>query len=177
MKRSILTLTILLSVLAAATASAQLTTIRFSAPVNPVESLPKLLPSPMTGPLIGNGITLPSFAAAWTPEFRLPAAAPRLPFALPVRLPASGVRFPEIHDGPAYPLHRVTPGTAIRFVSASTIQSGAAQSDASKERLDGVFDGAGRASKPSVDLPRRTPVSSGRHISLPEWDLERELGL
>jgi hypothetical protein len=176
MKRSILPLTLLLSVFTASTASAQVAPIRFSAPVNPVESLPRLLPSALTGPLIGTGITLPGFGPALTPALRLPAPALR-PFILPTRLPASGVRFPEIHDGAITPLRRVTPGTAIRFVSASAAETGAAQSGASNERLDGLYDGAGRPSKPSIGLPSRTPVSSGRHISLPVWDLERELGI
>jgi hypothetical protein len=176
MKHSILTLTILLPVLAAATASAQMASIRFAAPVNPIAGLPKLFPSPMTGPLVGSGITLPSLVPALTPSLSLAAAAP----LLPLRMPTRGGQIPvqPSRDNVVNPLRRVMPGVVIRFTGpASSTNPGAAKPDASKERLDGAFDGEGLPSKPIVNMPGRKPVSSGRHISLPEWDLERELGI
>ena len=175
MKHSFLTLTILLPVLAAATASAQMASIRFAAPVNPIAGLPKLFPSPMTGPLVGTGITLPSLVPALTPSLSLAAAAP----LLPLRMPTRGGQIPvqPSRDNVVNPLRSVMPGVVIRFDQSVSSKPGAAKPDASKERLDGAFDGEGLPSKPVVNLPGRKPVSSGRHISLPEWDLERELGI
>ena len=179
MKRSILPLTLILPVLAAATAAAQLTTIRFAAPVSPIAGLPILLPSPITGPLAGNGITLPNLVPALTPSPSL-AAFP-LPAYLPsVRMPSRQDRLPAAPARPSRdevvnPLRQVMPGVIIRFNAPS--RPGPATPDVSKEKLDSVFDGDGGPSRPAVDQPRREPVSSGRRIGLPEWDLERELGL
>ncbi|MFI5349356.1 MAG: hypothetical protein ACHQ2Z_07425 [Elusimicrobiota bacterium] len=177
MNRSILPLTLLLPVFAAATANAQLSTVRFAAPVNPIASLPKLLPSPMVGPLAGTGITLPSLVPALTPSIVLAAATPD--FILPMRMPSRDNTLPAkptkpSRDGVNNPLRRVIPGVIIRFDSVALP---AAKPDASKERLDQEFDGQGAPPKPIVGLPRRGAVSSGRHITLPEWDLERELGI
>ena len=181
MKRFTLPLTLILPVLAAATAAAQLTPVRFIAPVNPIAGLPKLLPSPMIGPLAGTRISLPSLVPALTPSIRLAAALPDL--IVPVRMPSREGRLPATpaqpsRDGVINPLRRVIPGVVIRFdgVSAPS-KPGSALPDASKEKLDQEFDGNGAPSKPVGGLPRRQPISSGRHITLPEWDLERELGI
>jgi hypothetical protein len=167
-------------VLCAAAASAQVTSIRFAAPVNPIAGLPKLLPSPLTGPLVGTPITLPNLVPALTPAVSLaaaPAATIIMPMSLPTRegqVPASPAR--PSRDGVVNPLRRVMPGVVIRFNEAPS-KPGAAKPDAIKDKLDETFDGSGAPSKPAVGLPGRGPVSSGRHISLPEWDLERELGI
>ncbi|HEX4048204.1 MAG TPA: hypothetical protein VH309_10240 [Elusimicrobiota bacterium] len=180
MKRSILPLALALPLFAAATASAQLASIRFVAPVNPVAGLPRLLPSPMTGPLAGSGITLPNLVPALTPSLSLAAAAAPASAYLPSpSLPAREGRIPASpaqpsRDGVVNPLRRVMPGVVIRFGQTAPAKGGAVQPDRSKENLDQAFDGEGAPSKPVVE---RQPVSSGRHISLPEWDLERELGL
>ena len=155
MRRSILPLTIFLPLLGAATAAAQMTAIRFVAPVNPISGLPKLFPSPKTGPILGTGITFPNLVPVFLPV-RMPTREGQLPAT-----PAQPSR-----DGVVNPLRRVMPDVVIRFELTP---------DAPKEKLDEAFDGEAR--KPAVELPRRNPVSSGRHVSLPEWDLERELGI
>ena len=181
MKLSITPLT-LVAALCAATASAQVAPIRFAAPVNPIAGLPKLLPSPMTGPLVGTGISLPNLVPSLTPSVTLAAVAPA---------PAPSVSLPGAHQEliPAIPaqraggdvvnpLQRVMPGVVVRFNAPANGSTNGAASvpDAPKEKLDETFDGSG-ASKPVVKLPARKPVTSGRHVSLPEWDLERELGI
>jgi len=181
MKRNLLPLSILLPVLCAVSAAAQIVPVRFAAPVNPIAGLPKLLPSPMTGPLVGMGISLPSLMPALTPAISLPSAAP-IPAYLPsVRMPSRDGLTPATpadssRDGVVNPLRRIAPGVVIRFSeSVVPAKPGAAKQDATKESLDQAFDGEGNPTKPTVELPRRKPVSSGRHISLPVWDLEREL--
>lgn len=169
--------TLLVTALCAGTASAQLTTIRFAAPVNPIAGLPKLLPSPMTGPLVGTGISLPSLVPALTPSMSLAAVAPAL---MPVRMPSPQGLIPAIPAQRAggdivNPLRRVMPGVVIRF--NAPVNGAVSKPDAAKEKLDETFDGEDAPSKPIVNFPGRRPVSSGRHISLPEWDLERELGI
>lgn len=183
MKR--ITLTFALPILAVAISAAQVTPVRFVAPVNPIAGLPRLLPSPMTGPLVGTGITLPNLVPALTPSLTLASAAPIASYVLPVSMPARGGQIPAApaqpsRDGVVNPLRRVMPGVVIRFndpSGAAKPASASAGSDVSKKKLDEEFDGDGAPSKPVVELPRRKPVTSGRHISLPEWDLERELGI
>jgi hypothetical protein len=180
MKRFALPLTLLLPVLAAATSAAQIAPLRFIAPVNPVAGLPKLLPSPLTGPLVGSGINLPSLVPALTPSLRLTPAAPQIGVILPVRMPSRDGQFPTLpttpsRDGVNNPIRRVIPGVVIRFNGAPA-QPGAATPEVSKEKLDHAFDGD-LPSKPVVGQMRRQPITSGRHITLPEWDLERELGI
>ena len=178
MKLSITPLTLLAAGLCAGTASAQIAPIRFSAPVSPIAGLPKLLPSPMTGPLVGTGISLPNLVPALTPSLSLAAAA--APALVPVSMPAHEGLVPAVpaspaRDGVVNPLQRVMPGVVIRFGAAQTQpQTGAAKGDAAKEKLDETFDGEG---SPKPVVGGRQPVTSGRHISLPEWDLERELGI
>lgn len=174
-------LTLLAAALCAASASAQVTPIRFSAPVNPIAGLPKLLPSPMTGPLVGTGISLPNLVPALNPSVTLAAVAPA---PAPVSLPAHQELIPAIPAQRAggdvvNPLQRVMPGVVVRFNAPANGSTNGAPSthDAAKEKLDETFDGSGAPSKPAVNLPSRKPVTSGRHVSLPEWDLERELGI
>ncbi|HXT00149.1 MAG TPA: hypothetical protein VN915_05705 [Elusimicrobiota bacterium] len=180
MKLSLTPLTFV-AALCAATASAQVTPIRFAAPVNPIAGLPKLLPSPMTGPLVGTGISLPNLVPALTPSVTLAALAPAAP--APVGLPAHQELIPAVQPardpGVVNPLQRVMPGVVVRFAAPANGSANGAPSvpDAPKEKLDETFDGTGAPSKPAVNLPVRRPVSSGRHVSLPEWDLERELGI
>jgi hypothetical protein len=189
MKRSNTILTLLLPAFCAATAAAQFAPVRLLAPVNPVAGLPKVLPSPITGPLAGTGISLPTPVPSLTPSVVMAQAvvptvvpAPAAPAietpmsVLPDFLPHHGGTFPELHTGPSQvvvtPLDEVQAGAMIRFAGAAAESS----ADGSKKKLDETFDGEGRPSKPAVE-PRRAPVSSGRHISLPERDLERELGI
>jgi hypothetical protein len=167
--------------LCAGAASAQVTPIRFAAPISPIAGLPKLLPSPLTGPLVGTGISLPTPLPTLAPSVILaPAfAAAAIPAAVaePAALPSRGGQLTATSDGVVNPLTRVMPGVAIRFAGAETPSKPASVlPDSSKQKLDETFDGGNRPSKPSV-VPGRKPVTSGRHISLPEWDLERELGI
>ncbi len=182
MKFSALIATFLLTALGAASAAAQVTSIRFSAPLNPIAGLPKILPSPLTGPLVGTGISLPTPLPSLTPSVILtPAhAASALPASIaPAALPARGGQIAAVpadssRDGVVNPLRRVQPGVVFRFAGAQG--PAASGSDASKGRLDETFDGEKDPSKPAVNLPRRAPVTSGRHVSLPEDDLMKELG-
>ena len=175
MKRSALTLTLLLPAFCAAAAAAQMIPIRFAAPVNPVAGIPQLLPSPLIGPLAGADSSLLAPLPILTPSL-IPAPAP---FALTPRegrIPATPAK--RSRDGVVDPLRRSTPGVAIRFaVQETPAKPASALPDASKEKLDGVFDGEGDPAKPVVKLPNRKAAASGRRIGLPEWDLERELGL
>ena len=184
MKRSTLILTLLLPAVCAATAAAQFSTIRFTAPVNPIAGLPMMLPSPIIGPLAGTGISLPTPVPSLTPAFTVApaAAAVELPMSvLPEFLPAHGEKGPQVHPGASdvvvIPLTQVEAGTAIRFAGAESSATPApAETDGGKQKLDETFDGEGRPAKPAVNLPRRAPVTSGRRIRLPEDDLMRELG-
>jgi len=182
MKLSLTPLT-LVAALCAATASAQVTPIRFAAPVNPIAGLPKLLPSPLTGPLVGSGISLPNLVPALTPSVVLAAVSPAPVPAPSISLPAAHEEIlpavqPARDPNVGNPLQRVMPGVVVRFNAPSNGSTNGAPSipDAPKEKLDETFDGTGAPSKPAV-LPTRKPVTSGRHVSLPEWDLERELGI
>jgi hypothetical protein len=193
MKRSTLTLTLLLPAVCAMTAAAQLTVVRFVAPVSPLAGLPKLLPSPMSGPLAGVGISLPALTPTLVPNISLTlGAAPQaaVPAVLPVALPARGGQVQAdpsqpSRDGVVNPLQRVMPGVVIRFAGAApaTAPQGASQpesvgQDSNKQKLDETFDGDVAPAKPAVSLPRRDrkPVTSGRRIGLPEDELLRELG-
>jgi hypothetical protein len=178
-----LSMTLLVAALSAGTASAQVAAVRLAAPVNPIAGLPKLLPSPLTGPLVGTGISLPSLVPALTPAVTLaaipaaPAPSVSLPGAHQEVLPALPAR--RAGGEIVNPIQRVMPGVVVRFnapANGSAKGGAASVPDAPKEKLDETFDGT-TPSKPAVSLPGRKPVSSGRHVSLPEWDLERELGL
>ena len=170
MKHSILPLTLLLPLLGAVNAAAQLATIRFAAPISQISGLPSFRPSPMTGPLAATAITLPNLAPALTPSMSPAAAAPIPANFLPIGMPARESQLPAT---PA------RPSRDSAVISGQTAPSnlGIAKPDNSEEKIDAPdFDGKG-SSKPVVELPRRKPASSDRHITLPERDLERELGI
>ncbi|MFI5362344.1 MAG: hypothetical protein ACHQ49_10275 [Elusimicrobiota bacterium] len=178
MKRFLLPLAIFLPVLCAASASAQFATIRIGAPVNPVAGLPKLFPSPLTGPLAGAGISLPGAVPALTPSLKLPAPAPFAGEIAPIILPAREGQIPSTparrsRENVINPLQRVMPGVVIRFAGAPA-KPAAGNTDAAREALDFTFDGSGRPVRPSV---LRAPVAPSRRVTIPELDLERELGI
>lgn len=185
MKRSILIPASVLPLLLAAAASAQIVPVRaFAAslnpvaPMNPVAGLPMSLPSPMTGPLTGLGIEFP------TPTLPLIAPAPKLlpgpATSVPFVLPSRGVVVPmaaitEEHEIVINPVRRATPGVTLRLAEKSAVKPApnAKKGDQTvKNGLDHLFDGSADATDSN-----REPVSSDRHISFPERDLERELGL
>lgn len=176
---------LILTALCAAAASAQVVGIH--APANPVMGLPKLLPSPLSGPLAGVGISLPAPMAM--PAVSLaaaPAAAPApvaaivavlpAPAALPMRAPAlPAVTVNAARENRANPFRAVLPDGVARFDPAAKSDKGAGSDE---ERLNQIFDGEDQpAERPTVELPRRAPVTPSRRHSLPEWDLENELGL
>jgi len=185
MKRSTLILALALPALVAANSAAQIMPVRMFAPVNPVAGLPKVLPSPVTGPLAGMNISLPSLIPALSPAPALLAAASpaaafptnRLP--LPVSLPSH--RLPVLPSAPSRdsvinPVRRIMPGVVVRFASASRKEGSdgeRTQPTAKKDELDQIFDG-NQGVKPGAG---RGVIDSGRRISLPEDDLMRELGI
>lgn len=174
MKRSTLILASVLPLLCAAMSAAQIMPLRLSAPVNPVAGLPKLLPSPMTGPLAGMGISLPTLVPALAPAPALLAAAapaPVLPVSLPSRRAPMAVPALPSRENVINPLRRIMPGVTVRFAEPAKGEKTAP--DAAKDDLDQLFDGDGQPAKPGVN---RGPIGNERRISLPEDDLMRELG-
>lgn len=187
-------LPIVLAALSAVPASAQI--VSMSVPVNPVYGLPKSLPSPLSGPLTGMGISLPtrigvmptiSFAGAMS----APTAAPAVRIAaLPIAaVPVAyvpdhiekipGVQVTANRENRANPFRALLPDGVARFDGAAPAPAPSAKgSQSEQDRLDQIFDGEGQpAERPTVELPRRAPVKPSRRHSLPEWDLENELGL
>lgn len=159
----------------AASASAQIVPVRFSAPVNPVMNLPKLLPSPMTGPLAGMDIHLPSLVPTLTPSPALLAAAapaPVLPVSLPGRRAPMALPTSPSRENAINPLRRIMPGVTVRFADRSKDETTAPAPAPVKDSLDQLFDGDGAGVKPGD----RGVIGSERRISLPEDDLMRELG-
>lgn len=153
-----------------------------------------ILPGGRGNLYIGNGINLPGPAAnvVISPRISLPApllsptvaltlapaplagtaVIPVLPVALPVALPAPSA-------APAQPLIAqsvVIPGALIARFASATAKEDAPVKDkiAQREKLDNLFDGRRQPVKPGED--EFGPVRSGRHVSLPENDLEREIG-
>lgn len=132
------------------------------------------LPSPAQGVYSGTGVRLPS--PAMTPSINLfPSAAALAPAAVAASAqPAFVGHVEETLPAVAIKASRenvaqIAPGVAVRFVERAGAPARTdADAERTKEKLDETFDGE---RKPG-DV-----VGSGRHISLPEWDLERELGL
>jgi hypothetical protein len=84
----------------------------------------------------------------------------------------------------AYPAIPASLPSAIH-PSALTLQLGAASKTdstpvkdqiAQRERMDELFDGSRRSADRKEQEIARGPIRSGRHVSLPENDLEREIG-
>ena len=179
MKRSTLTLAFVLPALCAAVSSAQIMAIRAIAPINPIAGLPKLLPSPLTGPLGGMGIQLPSLVPSLTPSpALLAAAAPaavlplnNLPVALPSRAPRLPVPAAPSRENVINPLRQIMPGMTIRFSEKAPAEK--TVPTVKKDELDQLFDGDDQPLKPGMN---RGPIGNERRISLPEDDLMRELG-
>ena len=182
MKLSTLIAALALPIFSAAISAAQIMPVRFSAPVNPVMSLPTNLPSPLTGPLAGMDIHLPSLVPTLTPSpALLIAVAPRATvptYELPVALPARGNRWSPAPANPSHenvinPLRRIMPGVVVRFGEKAKDEKTAPSSE--KDRLDQLFDGDGQG-QPVKSGVNRGPIGNERRISLPEDDLMRELG-
>lgn len=174
-------LSILALALFAASASAQV----FSpiARINPL-GLPTVLPSPTIGPIARPSLGLP--APALTPSLVLSApalaAAPLAPSAVAASAvavfpnPVANISTYDVnvrHENVRHPMSPVLPGLTVHL-AANDNGPHAAPSQQDKDDLDNLFD---RGTTPSAIPAGREPVGDSRHISLPEWDLERELGL
>lgn len=178
--------TLLLAAVAAAPASAQVVRVAtLAAPVNPVMGLPKSLPSPLAGPLAGVGISLPTVSGA--PVVALAAAPAAAPAALPVSLPAPaaplarrpalvGAVLPTVtmdasRENKRNPFRSLLPDPTARLGEKDRPQAEKGSQE-EQDRLDELFDGNGQVAR------RRAPLlQPSRRHSLPEWDLEDELGL
>lgn len=175
--------TALLSTLAlilATSASAQVTSILPGGRGNIFIGTPMNLPGPVSGPVIAPRISLP--APLLTPAVAMAPAPAPTPVQVPVPvipvipalppLPVSVI--PEhlwklsAHENVklAYP--------ALRATMAAPAKDASTQDPAARgEKLDDLFDGRRSPSRKSDDLG---PVRSDRHQSLPEQDLESEIG-
>ncbi len=159
-------------VLLPAAAAAQFSPI--SPRINPLVGLPAVLPSPAISPLSG-GIQLPTPLPALTPSLIL--AAPAVSLALSAPATAAPLAQPAVsarRENVSTPLSGL-PSAVIRVENRHAAEKAPAAAPApeaapDQESLDQLFDrGEIRAVGRATD--------SSRRIGLPEWDLERELGL
>jgi hypothetical protein len=153
-------------------AAAHAQTINLPGGYNPLIGLPVILPTPVNNPLAGS-ISLP--APAMTPTVIAPGIkidVPLLPVTLVPGLPA--VRLVANKENVVNPLTAILPGGAKANLTAAIEP----KKDEGKkaDKLAELFDGKGR--KGRVDLPADElgGTRPARRISLPEWDLEREIG-
>ncbi len=180
MKRFPIVIAVALPAFLAAASFAQIVPVRVSVPVNPVAGLPKLLPSPLSGPLTGMGISLPSPVPTLAPSPALlsaavapaPIPARSLPAVLPTRAPGLPVPANPSHENVNNPLRKIMPGVVVRFADNAPKGEKAAPGG-KNEALDELFDGDGQPLKPGMN---RGAISHERRISLPEDDLMKELG-
>lgn len=147
-------------ILLAGSANAQYRAIvpTFPGANNPVISLPKNMPSPLSGPLSGMSIQLPT--PTLTPSLSLAAVA--LPVAAIPAAPITARR-----ENVANPMNRVVPTISVRFGETAERKGepkNAVEQNDEKDELDRIFDG---------ELPTRP----GRRINIPEREMEQELGL
>ncbi len=161
-----------LSLVLAGTASAQVSILP-GGRGNMYIGTPSILPGPMGNAVISPRINLP--APLLSPSVALTLAPVPMAAAIPVlavTLPAAIIPMNHI----VAERENVTiPFPALRAQFAAPAKDGSAKdSAASREKLENLFDGRRQpAEKASDDLG---PVRSDRHQSLPENDLEREIG-
>ena len=163
----------------AVSASAQMISILPGGRGNLFVGTPANLPGPLTGIVITPLVTLS--APALTPAIAL-APAPVPVAQIPV--PALPV-IPAMPSIPALPMSKIPehmwnlsahgnvamPYPALRVKLAAPAKDGSAQeTPKSRENLDNLFDGRDERSE------KNSPVRSDRHQSLPEHDLESEIG-
>ncbi|MBI3564645.1 MAG: hypothetical protein HY079_05560, partial [Elusimicrobia bacterium] len=87
------------------------------------------------------------------------------------------VKLDASRENRANPFRALLPDGVARFDGSAPAKS-EKDSATEQERLNQIFDGEDQpAERPTVELPRRAPVTPSRRHSLPEWDLENELGL
>lgn len=161
-----------LSLVLTGSASAQVTSILPGGRGNLYIGTGVNLPGPVSNIVISPRINLP--APLLTPTVALTlapvpmaAAIPVLPVALPTAIP--------YHSIIAERENVTTPSPALRAQFGAAAKTAAAPKDAvaPREKLDNLFDGRKNEKSVNDDLG---PVRSDRHQSLPEHDLESEIG-
>jgi hypothetical protein len=177
MNTKMMTFVSTLTLILATSASAQVISILPGGRGNLYIGTPTTLPGPMSSIVISPRITLPA-----------PLLAPSIMVALaPVPVPAQ-IPVPAIPVAPTMPVlpisaipeHRwklashenvALPYPALRAQFAAPAQGDSAKdAAAAREKLEGLFDGSKDRSE------KNSPVRSDRHQSLPEHDLESEIG-
>ncbi len=162
-----------LSLLLAGSASAQVTIILPGGRGNLYIGTGVNLPGPVSNIGINPRINLP--APLLTPTVALmlapvpvAAAIPVLPVALPIAVPQHAIVAERENVTMPYPALRAQFGAASKDAPAKDIVS-------SREKLENMFDGRRQPTQKNAsgDLG---PVRSDRHQSLPEHDLESEIG-
>ena len=165
----------LLSLILASSASAQMSTILPGGRGNIYLGNAINLPGPTANIVISPRISLPAPLLSPTIALTLapvPMAAyaviPVLPISLPAAIPA--IRVTAERENVAFPS-----ALRARFAAPSKDAAPAKDVVAAREKLENLFDGRKQpAEKSSVD--DLGPIRSDRHHSLPENDLEKEIG-
>jgi len=168
---NIKTIFVSFSLVLAGSASAQVTSILPGGRGNLYIGTGVNLPGPMSNIVISPRINLPAPLLTPTVAFTLApaplaAAIPVLPVALPVAVPQHAIVAERENVTMPYPALRAQFGAASKDAPAK-------DTVASREKLENMFDGRRQPSEKNDDLG---PVRSDRHQSLPEHDLESEIG-
>ena len=138
-------------------------------------------------PVIIGSIRTLSAAPALAPALTLLPMGPSLP-GIPVTpiMPGSPI-LPIVPQGPIMPFSPrrsvmpIVSAPAARALNVNLLSAPSQDSTpandviASREKLDGIFDGRKQPVEKS-EADESGPVRSGRHVSLPENDLEKEIG-
>jgi hypothetical protein len=186
MNTKMMTLVSTLTLILATSASAQMISILPGGRGNLYIGTPTTLPGPMSNITISPRISLPApllapsitvaLAPAPTPaQVPVPVVVPVLPVtpvmpALPVSVIPEHMWNFAMHDNVPLPY----PSALRAQLSAPSKDGSAKDAAASREKLDNLFDGRKPNEKGASD--DRGPVRSDRHQSLPEHDLESEIG-
>jgi len=167
-------LAILLPAILAGSAAAQMRMV-LPGGSNPYIGAPISLPGPISAPISGMKIELPaprlnpsvSITLAPTPlaAVAIMGVFPVLPIPMiPSRPVVPAVRPAASRENVAHPLAPILPGLGAQFAAAE------AKNDWRKELGEGLFDGR------LIPARKPAPVRAGHNISLPERDLEIEIG-
>lgn len=181
MNKKMMTLGSTLALILATSASAQMISILPGGRGNLYIGTPTTLPGPAGNLVISPRINLPSPLLAPSVAMTLapapvPAAVPVLPVTPVVVIPALPVSVLPEHMWNLSAHENVPlPYPALRVKLAAPAKDGSAAQDPkasreSRENLDNIFDGRKPLEKSD------SPVRSDRHQSLPEHDLESEIG-
>lgn len=172
---------ILLPVLLAGAASAQV--VRgLPGGYNPHIGAPVTLPGPVVSPSIGMKIELPaprlnpglSVSLAPAPAVAVMTVIPVLPMPRIPSRPIVPIIHPTAsHENVAHPLAPILPGLRVQLDEAK------AKKDWRKDLGDEVFDGRLIPNRRNVVVvpTAPSPVRPSRRVTLPEWDLESEIGI